>query len=134
MADRSSREKVQLWIARLTRFSDSQQSVSSFCSREGVTDASFYYLRQKLTPSVRAVKSAINRGSRAGKPSKSANNYTTSALIPVTVVGTTSSVQQSRIHLPGGVEIDLGGDLNVVDAVLRQVLASCRDVEATGAC
>ena len=39
---RSSPEKIKLWIERLARFPESNQSVSSFCQSEGFSQPSFY--------------------------------------------------------------------------------------------
>ena len=48
-------EKVQQWTDRLSRFRRGGETVAAFCRSEGVSEASFYLWKRKLTPTFRSI-------------------------------------------------------------------------------
>ena len=109
MSRSTDSRKLALWRERFERFSRGELAVGSFCARERVSVASFYYWREK----VGQVGFASPDRSRANRPA---------VFRPVTLVGAAPAV---RIELPGGVRIEVGtGDLEVVRAVVNAVARS----------
>jgi hypothetical protein len=106
MSRESRPVKVQQWVERLERFAQSGQTVAQFCQDETVSVPSFYQWKKKLADQ------ASQSSSRA-KSSPSA--FRAVDLIPPSQSATT-------IRLANGIEIGLGGDLRVVQAVVKQVL------------
>jgi hypothetical protein len=121
--------KLALWRERFSRFSRGEVSVESFCAREQVSVAAFYYWREKV--------------GQAGRPSQDrprANRP--GAFRPVTVVPagsavfdaelrrsglTTEAAAAVRIELPCGTRIEVGTeDLEVLRTVVS-VLARSGD-------
>jgi hypothetical protein len=103
----SSPIKVQQWTERLERFTRSGQKVAQFCQDEGVSQPSFYQWKKKLAQQA----SPESSHSMSLRPSAfQAVEITSPALSPTTV------------RLANGIEIELGGDLRVVGAVVKQLL------------
>ena len=97
--------KVQQWKERLERFARSGLTVVQFCQAEHVSQPSFYQWKKKLA----------DQASPASSESKAAR----SAFRTVEV---TSPCQvATTIRLGNGVEIELGDDLRVVQAVVKQL-------------
>lgn len=97
--------KLALWRKRFERFSRGELAVGSFCAREHVSVASFYYWREKVGPG--------DDRPRADRRS---------VFQPVTVVPGAPAV---RIHLPCGTRIEVGTeDLEVVRTVVGVVARS----------
>jgi hypothetical protein len=106
MSRESRPVKVQQWAERLERLAQSGQTVAQFCQDETVSVPSFYQWKKKLADQ------ASQSSSRA-KSSPSA--FRAVDLIPPSQSATT-------IRLANGIEIELGGDLRVVQAVVEQLL------------
>ena len=100
----SSSIKVQQWTERLERFAQSGQTVVQFCQDERVSQPSFYQWKKRLADQA---SPTISKSSR-------------SAFRAVEV--TSPSLSATTIRLANGIEIELGGDLRVVQAVVKQVL------------
>ena len=98
--------KVQQWAERLERFAQSGLTVVQFCQDERVSQPSFYQWKKKLTE-------------QASQPSLHAKS-SPSAFRAVEVIPTSQSA--TTIRLVNGIEIELGGDLRVVQAVVKQLL------------
>ena len=98
--------KVQLWTERLERFAQSGQTVVQFCQVERVSQPSFYQWKKKLAD-------------HAG-PSSSDSKASRSAFRAVEV--TSPCQAATTIRLGNGIEIELGDDLRVVQAVVKQLL------------
>jgi hypothetical protein len=121
--------KLSLWRERFSRFSRGGVSVESFCARERVSVASFYYWREKIGES--------------GRPSPDrphANRPGAFRPVRVVPVGsaelTTEAGPAVRIALPCGTRIEVGTeDLEVLRAVVGVVARSqgARDGRA-GSC
>jgi hypothetical protein len=108
MSRRSNPIKVQQWSARFKRFGSSGQSVTQFCRAEGVSQPSFYQWKKKL-----GVSAAVRTG---------AVKSDSSAFKPVQLTTPTPDLQSATIRLPGGIEIELGNDPRVIEAVVKQLL------------
>ena len=98
--------KVQQWRERLERFAQSGQTVVQFCQAERVSQPSFYQWKKKLAEQARP-------SSSDSKSSRSA--FRTVEVTPPCQAATT-------IRLGNGVEIELGDDLRIVQAVVQQLL------------
>ena len=102
----SSPIKVQQWVERLERFAQSGQTVVQFCQAERVSQPSFYQWKKKLADQAR--------------PSSSHSKSSRPAFRTVEVTSPTQAA--TTVRLANGIEIELGGDLRVVQAVLKQLL------------
>lgn len=101
--------KLALWQRRFRRFSRGGVSVESFCAREQVSVASFYYWREKVGKSGEASQDRLRTDRR-------------SVFQPVTVVPVAPAV---RIQLPCGTRIEVGTeDLEVLRTVVGVVARS----------
>lgn len=98
--------KVQQWRQRLERFAQSGQTVVQFCQVERVSQPSFYQWRKKLAQQ----PDTASCGPKSARPAFQA------------VEITASSRSATTVRLAGGVEIELGGDLRVVQEVVKQLL------------
>ncbi len=109
----SKSERIALWLDRLNRFSQSSHSLASFCEAEGISAASFYQWKRRLRPSVEVAKSAA----QADAVELSAANR--SGFVEVEISPGTDAI---RVLLPGNVTLELGGRLDAVATVVREVL------------
>ena len=97
--------KVQQWKERLERFAQSGKTVVQFCQAERVSQPSFYQWKKKLA----------DQASPASSESKAARSA-------IRTVEVTSPCQvATTIRLGNGVEIELGDDLRIVQAVVQQL-------------
>jgi hypothetical protein len=109
MSRSTDSRKLAIWRERFERFSRGELAVGSFCARERVSVASFYYWREK-----------VGKVGRPGEGRPHANRP--SVFQPVTVVPAVAAV---RIHLPCGTRIEVGtDDLEVVRTVVGVVARS----------
>ena len=111
MAGRKSAEKELHWREVLERYSGSDVSVREFCSREGVSEPSFYAWRKKL--------GMRKNGSARPRPARGRNDRSDNGrlFVPLQVLDTTATLE--IIH-PLGYRIQVTGDVNPV--ALRQVI------------
>ncbi len=98
--------KVQQWAERLERWAQSGQTVVQFCQDERVSQPSFYQWKKKL---------AEQDGQTSSHAKSSRSAFRAVDVIPHSQSATT-------IRLANGIEIELGGDLRVVQAVVKQLL------------
>jgi len=98
--------KVQQWAERLERFAQSGQTVVQFCQDERVSQPSFYQWKKRLADQVR--------------PTPANAESSPSAFRAVEVIPPSQSA--TTVRLTNGIEIELGGDLRVVQAVVKQLL------------
>lgn len=115
----SSPQKIKEWTSRLERFAESKQTVGEFCRHEGVSEASLYLWKKRLTP-VRDVVAAGNK--RQGVKDKAAPR--SFQAVHVTDAPVLTAKEETVIQLAGGVQIQLGSDLLVVELVVKQLLAA----------
>jgi len=98
--------KVQQWTERLVRFDQSSQTVAQFCQNEGVSQPSFYQWKKKLAD-----------------PNKRPSSTRESSPVAFQALEVTSlPLSATTVRLANGVEIELGGDLRIVQAVVKQLL------------
>ncbi len=116
MARGSDPVKVRQWTKRLERFAKSERGVSEFCEREGVSTASFYQWRQKLT----SVKFNNANADRDGQPE------------PFRQLQMAALPSGVTVRLPDGIVIDLGSDLPTIEFVVSCLLD--RQAAGTGEC
>jgi len=112
MARVSKSSRIQLWLDRLSRFSQADQSVAEFCSWEDISAASFYQWKRRLSPTIEIPKSSRQRWASS-----------TSSFTELTVASASSSA--TTIRLPGGAAIELGSEQATVASVVSQVLNHC---------
>ncbi len=111
--------------ARLGRFRNSGQTVTQFCKSERISQPSFYQWKKKLG---RATK-------RSGGISLKTNGVTKQNLPSFRAVEITpgSDRQTATIRFSSGVEIELGNDLQVAQAVVATVAKQVLDRQAAPA-
>ena len=100
----SSPIKVQQWRERLERFAQSGQTLVQFCQAERVSQPSFYQWKKKLAEQARPSSS-----------DSKASAFRAVEWTPPCQAATT-------IRLANGIEIELGDDLRIVQAVVQQLL------------
>ncbi len=115
----SKPERIALWLERLNRFSQSNQSVASFCKTEGISAPSFYQWKRRLQPSVDIAKAG--QGVTASLSTKARTSFAEVEIRPAT--------DAFRVSLPGNVTLELGGRLDAVATVVREVLQASRQLE-----
>jgi transposase-like protein len=91
MSNRSNASVRQVWIDRVDRFKQSHQSVAEFCHAEGVSQASLYQWRRKLS----LANAAVTQPLPAFVPVKL---RASEVALPTTVMS---------VELPGGVRVRL---------------------------
>ena len=109
----SKSQRISLWLERLNRFSQANQSVAEFCSDEGISTASLYRWKQRLSPSVDRPKAI-----RIQSPALTRSNFAEVSIAPAFSAPT-------QVHLPHGVTIELGSDQAIAASVVGQVLLHC---------
>jgi hypothetical protein len=122
MSRGSRPQKVEDWMARLGRFGSSGQTVTEFCKSERISQPSFYQWKKKLG---RTVKRADGNGDKT--------NGTTDLNFPAfraVEIKPVSDRQAATIQFSAGVEIELGNDLQVVQAVVATVVRQLLDRQA----
>ena len=106
--------KAREWADRFLRFDNAQQSVVEFCRSEGVSQPSFYAWRKKL-----ADKRSKPVGRMRFEPVPFVRPRLESGLM---------------VRLPGGVELELASDLELVQAVVKQLIESSLPEAGRPAC
>jgi hypothetical protein len=117
--------KFQEWTERLSRFGCGGRTVAAFCQNEGVSEASFYLWKRKLTRPTertgqRPASPDVASSGRSGKRS-SAPAFQAVELVSRLPLATPSAT--TTVRLPRGIEIEFGSDLRVIEAVVKQLLA-----------
>jgi hypothetical protein len=111
MSRRSSLAKLEDWKRRLKRYEQSNQTISQFCFNERVSVASFFLWRKKVRATAPPAELAPFPTDRTGR------------FQPVVILES-ASAHATVIRLGNACEIELGSDLTIVEAVLRQLLLS----------
>lgn len=108
------------WVRRMARFARSNQSVVRFCDDEGVSTPSFYQWRKRLdeTRSRGTVSSGTACGDRRRRQ----------RFMPVQVLMVDGAQHAAKtiVRLGHGIQIELGDDLTIVEAVIRQLTAAAQ--------
>lgn len=110
----SNPQKVKEWTNRLAKFEESNKSIAVFCVHAGVSEASFYHWRKRL----REASDAVSTGRR---------------LEAVHVVASLpmATREETTIQLSHDIHIQLGGDLRVVELVVKQLFAATIDSKSS---
>ena len=115
----SKSERIELWLDRLQRHSQTNQTIAQFCAVEGVSARSFYQWKRRLETKL-AERLETQIVSPISKPA---------AFSEIQIVGQASP---ASITLPGGIQIQLGSELCIAVAVVDRVLQhACPDVPET---
>lgn len=126
----SKSERTALWLDRLNRFSQSDQTVASFCASEGISVPSFYQWKRRLRPRVDVARPATKRSKPAAAAAHSSNTSAEanhrSSFAEVEI----SHASEIRVSLPGNVMLELGGRLDAVATVVREVLITARRLDS----
>lgn len=125
MSRRSSAAKWDEWANRFERYRESQQSVGRFCQAEGISPASFYRWK-KLGAGVRCASrptplQAPKAPGRAFQP--------VDICLPVRA----PAKPETTIRIGRDIQIELGSDLTVVEAILQQLLTATGVAAVKGA-
>jgi hypothetical protein len=108
MSRRLKIARCEEWRKRLARYEKSDLTITQFCFDEGVSAASFYLWRKKL------------RSRRKETPTPGARFQSVEIISPAA----TFSERPTVIRWKSGVEIELGTNLVVVEAVIDRLLKS----------
>jgi hypothetical protein len=126
--------KIQQWSERLSRFGDSGQTVAEFCRAERVSQPSFYQWKKKLgfpRTNIRTVPPGASNSSTETLPSMA-------AFQSVELTEPAMNVRPCRpgmtVRLGQGIEVEIGGDLRVVETVMRQLLDASMTAAGDSSC
>jgi hypothetical protein len=109
MPRRPTVEKREEWRQRLARYAQSNLTVTQFCLRERISACSFYQWRKRLK---------TDRPGTGPLPKPAAGFQTVQVVSPLDA----AADRPTTIRVGPDLEIELGSDLDVVKAVLHQVL------------
>lgn len=125
MPRRPDPSKQQEWEERFQRFEESSQTIAGFCRAEGVSEASFFYWKQKLPDGSR-------RRSRAGRHQRSVRRAEAGSGFQSVVITPPADRVSVKVRLPGGAVIELGEDTLVIERVVGQLLEHQAGARADG--
>jgi transposase-like protein len=115
----SDKKREQYWRELIDHQRTSGQTVSEFCTKSGVSTASFYTWKRKLNAEAATTGKKTNPG---GQRKKEPPAQMTS-LVPVQVVADPSASDAPvEVHLPGAVVLRIGSGCE--EQTLRVVLAA----------
>lgn len=111
--------KIEEWARRLARFEGAGETVARFCRREGVSASAFYAWKQRR----QAAAALAGAASPAGVP----------RFLPVEIAPSqpATASRATVVRLAGNIQIEFGGDLPVVAAVVEQLLRATGVVAPT---
>jgi hypothetical protein len=115
----SDKNRERFWRDLIERHRASGQTAVQFCEQVGVSTASFYTWKRKLTAEVAATGKKTHPGGQRKKepPAQMAS------LVPVQVVADPSASEAPvEVHLPGAVMVRIGSGCE--EQTLRVVLAA----------
>jgi hypothetical protein len=105
----SKSDRVELWLDRFHRHSQSGQTIAEFCAAERVSAPSFYQWKRRLAATLSENQETRTVLAKPQQPS----------FAEVRIVGQTSP---TLVSLPGGIHIQLGTDLVVAAIVIDRIL------------
>lgn len=114
MARKSDPAKLRQWTRRLKRFAKSESTVATFCRSEGVSVASFYQWKRKLTTQPGGKGRRLRRD-QAVDQAKSIAFEPVRIVDPEVCTGVT-------VRLGDGIVVDLGHDASTIQRVVDQLL------------
>ena len=132
--------KAEEWADRFERFEGSSLTVARWCESERVSEPSFYYWRKKLrdvTERSRQETARPHDKTSGQRPRRVAPAGKRQGSFQAVQIGSsdgervreeaTTQHQVTTIHFGAGFRIELGGDLQVAELVMKQVLDACSD-------
>ena len=130
--------KAEEWADRFERFEGSSLSVARWCESERVSEPAFYYWRKKLRDvTERSRQETARRQDKTSgqRPRRVAPAGKRQGSFQAVQIGSsdgervrdTTQHQVTTIHFGDGFRIELGGDLQVAELVVKQVLDACSD-------
>ena len=105
----SKSKRINLWLDRLERQSDSNQTIAQFCAAEGVSAPSFYQWKRRLAARL------VEKTEVHPVPPSSGQ----ACFSEIQIVGQASP---ASVTLPGGIQIHLGTDNSIAATVVDRVL------------
>lgn len=105
----SKSARVEHWLDRLHRHSQSGQTIAQFCSSERVSAPSFYQWKRRLAATLSENQETRTVLAKTQQPS----------FAEVRIIGQASP---GCVSLPGGIGIQLGTDLVVAAIVIDRIL------------
>jgi len=126
MPRESKSDRIQSWVDRLNRFSQTDQTVAEFCAAESVSLPSFYQWKRRLSPLVVEPKPLRKR--KASKRTKRRAKKPQTAFTQLTVVD--QRAPAASISLPGGITIELGPHPDAIVAIVDQILQHSSQTQA----
>lgn len=101
----TQQQRRRMWVDRLERFSQANQTVASFCQSEGVSTPSFYSWKRRLA----------NENDLPTKRPLPRPRFTELALTGTSTIRATAT-------LSNGIRIELGDNETIVSAIVEQLL------------
>lgn len=116
----SKSERIQLWLERLNRFSQSKLTAAEFCQLEQVSLPSFYQWKRRLSPKINTVQQSNRRSESSTSTAKSGFTELVVEAMP----------DAACVRLSGGITITLGTQPEIagliVDRILQHTQSSSR--------
>jgi hypothetical protein len=133
MARRVDGRKVEVWGQRLRRYGGSGLTVAEFCRREGVSVPSFYQWRSRL--GIGGAGRGAGRRRRGKARSQAGRAGTAAGVVQVASAGKPAAFQAIEVpsvalavgmtvELPGQVQLRVAGDVQLIEAVMRELIAA----------
>jgi len=144
MAQQRDRKKERFWRRTIDRHGRGQESVRTFCDREGLSEASFYFWRRELqrrgeaaatSPLAPKAKPKPSGQSTSRRPRKatriSQKREVSPQLVPVSIIPhSAASVAPLEFMFPNGTALRIGSDAPW--ELVARVLGAC-GIDAQGA-
>jgi len=126
----SDPRKLAVWRERFERFSSSGLAAGPFCAREGVSTASFYNWRKKLSLNGQSRSATEGHPRLRTGPAEGRGRFQQVAVIPGTL-RMPPTVPAICIQLPCGTRIEVGAEnLDALRAVVAEVVRADCGLEA----
>ena len=109
MARISKSERIEIWLDRVRRHSESTQTIAQFCDAEGVSAPSFYQWKRRLA-TTQAEKLETEIAPHKAKPT---------AFSELQIVG---HAHPALLTLPGGIKLELGADPRIAATIIDRVM------------
>ena len=108
----------ELWRRRLRDFNRGTATVAEFCRRVGVSDATFYQWRRKLTSTVAELSTPVS----------AVEKITALSFLPIELTGRDDQSARIEVVFPNGTRVLVPGrDQATLSAVLAALASSSRE-------
>lgn len=119
MSRMSQSVRIEQWLERLNRFSQSKLTVAEFCQQEEVSLPSFYQWKRRLTPRIKTVRRSSGRDKLSPSQSSNANGFTELVV--------DSIPPAACVRLSAGITITLGSQPEIAALIVDRVLQHVQD-------